>query len=110
MSKLWTDIAWEDIIVPTLEISSTTVATKWSTSSDMEDLTKWLARNLKRARYVAVKVVTADTSDDLNESILMKNLYDGPSEPGLQRDHSNPRRRIARTWYTGYGLGSTGAR
>lgn len=44
--------------------------------------TIWLARDLKAAKNVAVKVITADTSDDPTESILMKDLYDAPSKPG----------------------------
>lgn len=50
------------------------------------------------SKYVAVKVVTADTSDDLAESILMKDLYDAPSKPGKETDYSNPSRRILGYW------------
>lgn len=46
---------------------------------------------------MAVKVVTADTSDDLAESISMKDLYDAPSEPGKETTPT----LIEEFWVTG---------
>lgn len=46
--------------------------------------TIWLARDLRRARYVAVKAITADASACTPESSLIHSLVNSPSTPGKE--------------------------
>jgi hypothetical protein len=46
--------------------------------------TIWLARDLRMARYVAVKVITADTSGCTHEASLIYSLGNSPSRPGRE--------------------------
>ncbi|KZF20039.1 CMGC/SRPK protein kinase [Xylona heveae TC161] len=44
--------------------------------------TIWLARDLRKAGYVAVKVITADASDSNHEASLINSLQNSPSRRG----------------------------
>lgn len=44
--------------------------------------TIWLAQDLRKARYVAVKVITADASGYTQEARLISSLGNAPSRPG----------------------------
>ena len=44
--------------------------------------TIWLARDLRMARYVAVKIITADTSDSTHEASLIDALGNSTCRPG----------------------------
>ena len=46
--------------------------------------TIWLARDLGRARYVAVKVITADASTYTPEASLLHSLGSSPPRPGSE--------------------------
>lgn len=46
--------------------------------------TIWLARDLQMARYVAVKVITADASLNASEAGLLCSLGNSPSRPGRE--------------------------
>ena len=46
--------------------------------------TIWLARDLQRARYVAVKVITADASTYTTEASLIYSLGNSPPRPGSE--------------------------
>ena len=46
--------------------------------------TIWLARDLQMARYVAVKVITADASISAPESSHLRSLENSPSRPGRE--------------------------
>ncbi|KAJ5642290.1 hypothetical protein N7490_006290 [Penicillium lividum] len=46
--------------------------------------TIWLARDLQMARYVAVKVITADASLNASEASLLCSLGNSPSRPGRE--------------------------
>lgn len=46
--------------------------------------TTWLARDLQRDRYVAVKVITADASASTSEAILIHALGNVLSKPGKE--------------------------
>lgn len=46
--------------------------------------TTWLARDLQKAQYVAVKVITADASRDSHETDILRSLGNLPSRPGGQ--------------------------
>ncbi|RAH82855.1 kinase-like protein [Aspergillus japonicus CBS 114.51] len=46
--------------------------------------TIWLARDLREARYVAVKTITADASDDTPEATLLHSLGPLPPRPGKE--------------------------
>lgn len=56
---------------------------EWLTSSEHGGYsTIWLAHDLQKAQYVAVKVVTADASDCTQEDSLISSLENAPSRPG----------------------------
>lgn len=46
--------------------------------------TTWLARDLQHARYVAVKVITADASEGTPEASLLRSLEKSPYRPGKE--------------------------
>lgn len=46
--------------------------------------TTWLVRDLQHARYVAVKVITADASEGTLESSLLRSLGKSPYRPGKE--------------------------
>lgn len=46
--------------------------------------TKWLARDLQSARYVALKVIVADASDCTPEARILHSLWNSPYRPGKE--------------------------